>query len=593
MATAESTRATAVEGVASGERRAPRLWPALVLLVIYWIARVAVNTLAPGTFGQFLTLFYSPLLLALGLAIWWLAFSRLPWFDRVWAVGWLILGGGLALRLAHASVGVMAFVIYALPVAATAIVLWQFLAWRWPAGLARIGLVAAAVLAWGYFDLVRLEGMEGNFRTAWSWRWNPTAEEVYLATLPAKAAQPAEAAAVDSPLEATAADWPEFRGPQRDGVVRGVRIAADWQASPPKELWKKRVGPGWSSFAVVGDRAFTQEQRGEEEAVVCLALETGEPVWAHLDQARFWEAVAGAGPRATPTFHAGRIYALGASGKLNCLEAASGKRIWTRDIAVDSGAKPPMWGFASSPLVIKGVVIVIAGAGNGKSVLAYDAGTGEPKWMGGSGTQTYSSAHRWAIGERQLVLVASDAGLEAFDPASGQLAWKHDWPTGGVARIVQPHIMGAGQVLLGTGMGVGTRLLTVSVEGDDWKVAEGWTTKDLKPYYNDFVSQAGFGYGFDGEIFLCIDLSTGKRRWKKGRYGFGQVLLVADQGLLIVLSERGEVVLLQADPEKHRELAKFQAIAGKTWNHPVLARGKLLVRNGEEMACFAVATEGP
>jgi outer membrane protein assembly factor BamB len=342
--------------------------------------------------------------------------------------------------------------------------------------------------------------------------------------------------------------------------------------------------------------------------VVCYRADTGDEVWVHADQTRFTEIVAGPGPRATPTFHEGKLYALGANGKFNCLDPATGRVIWSKDIVADSDAKVPMWGFASSPLVSAGVVTVYAGGPKGKAVLGYKADTGDLAWKAGGykldtpeavekkkdkGPLSYCSTHLAKFDGVEQVVIATDAGLAAFDPATGHALWTHDWQTeNDIARIVQPALLDGGDVLMGAGLGVGTRRLHVGREGDGWSVKEVWTTQKIKPYFNDLVTYQGHLYGFDDTFFVCVNLADGKLKWKSRGYGAGQVLLLADQGLLLILSEKGEVALVSASPEKHQELGKFQAIEGKTWNHPVLAHGRLYVRNGEEAACYQLAEEG-
>jgi outer membrane protein assembly factor BamB len=318
-------------------------------------------------------------------------------------------------------------------------------------------------------------------------------------------------------LTLSAGDWPEFRGPERDSRLRGVRIDTDWSAHPPKQVWRQRVGPGWSSFAVIGDRLFTQEQRGDEEAVVCYDATTGQERWAHLDKTRFWEVVGGAGPRATPTFHDGKLYTLGANGMLNCLDPITGKRHWSADIVADSGAKVPMWGFSSSPLVIDDKAIVFAGGPNGKAVVAYAIQDGKLAWAAGEGTHSYSSAQIVRLDDTPQVLMMSDVGLAGYDPADGKVLWHHDWSMEGMARIVQPLMLTGNRIVIGSGAMMGARMITVSHKGDGWNAEEGWTTNDVKPYFNDFVSRDGTAYGFDGAIFCAVDLETGKRKWKKGR----------------------------------------------------------------------------
>jgi outer membrane protein assembly factor BamB len=378
------------------------------------------------------------------------------------------------------------------------------------------------------------------------------------------------------------AEWPGFRGPGRDGVVRGVRIATDWSASPPVELWRRPVGPGWSSFAVHGDLVYTQEQRGEEEVVSCYAAATGEPVWVHGDPVRFWEPMAGAGPRSTPAISDGRVYALGATGILNALDAADGSVVWSRDTAPDVEAKLPIWAFAGSPLVV-GDEVVIALAGQ---LAAYDLATGEPRWVGPAGGEGYGSPHLATLDGVEQVLLLNGKGAVSVSPADGAQLWESSWEG---FHSLQPALTADGDVLFGTSGssgGYGTRRLVVTHGSGGWTVEERWTSTGLKPYFNDFVVHQGHAYGFDNSILACIDLEDGERCWKGGRYGNGQLVLVADQDVLLVLSEKGELALVSATPEKFTELARFPAIEGKTWNHPVLVGDLLLVRNAEEMAAF-------
>jgi outer membrane protein assembly factor BamB len=587
--------------------RTPRLWPALVIVLAYWIGWVVVTYVIDHPFAQFMYYFYGPMAVVLAMLVWWLGFGRQTWLDTLWGIGCIAAYGGMATVLGHPSMR-FGMLMYALPVAITATVVWLVIMRGTSSWLVRGGLAVVCLLTWGYYTLLRVDGINGNLAAAKSWRWEPTAEDEYLLQLTSVStgsANPTAPAGTDAAAEstervettpaaelvATSADWPGFRGPQRDGVLHGVKLDRDWNAHPPKELWRRRVGPGWSSFAVIGDRAFTQEQRADQEAVVCFDVKTGREIWAHQDKARFEEVVAGAGPRSTPTFDQGKLYTLGGSGRLNCLDATTGKVVWTHDMAADAAAKPPAWGFSSSPLVAHGIVTVFAGGPNGKSTLGYDVATGKIKWSGGKGKHSYSSPHLASWSGSDQVLVISDFGLEAFDPESGKVLWEHDWIQQEMFRVVQPLIAGD-EVLVGTGMGVGTRALKVEGGGGSWQVEEAWTSKELKPYFNDAVERAGFAYGFDGPIFTCIDLATGKKQWKQGRYGHGQVLLVADSGLLVVVTEEaGDIVLLEANPDKHVELARVKALGGKTWNHPVITGDKLLVRNGEEMACFELALE--
>ena len=378
-------------------------------------------------------------------------------------------------------------------------------------------------------------------------------------------------------------EWPGFRGPERDSIIRGVRIETDWSKSPPVALWRRPIGPGWSSFAVRGDLVYTQEQRGEDEVVSCYRLTTGEPVWRHRDAARFYAPESGPGPLGTPTVHDGRVYTFGATGIVNALDAGNGAVMWSRNAGTDTGATMPAWGFASSPLVVKDVVIVAASG----RLVAYDIATGNPRWVRTTGGGGYSSPHLATIDGLAQILLLSGGGVTSVAPADGIVLWQHSWMEG--VSIVQPALAPDGTVLIAGGDtmgGAGIRRLAVARGPAGWTVDERWTSRGLKPYFNDFVVHKGHAFGFDGNILSCIDLADGNRKWKGGRYGSGQLILLPDQDVLLVLSDQGELALVSATPDKFTELARFKAIEGKTWNHPVLVGDVLLVRNGEEMAAF-------
>jgi outer membrane protein assembly factor BamB len=267
---------------------------------------------------------------------------------------------------------------------------------------------------------------------------------------------------------------------------------------------------------------------------------------------------------------------------VNALDAATGSVVWSRNAASDTGTTVPDWGFTSSPLVVEDVVIVAVSG----SLVSYDATTGKRRWSGPSHSGSYSSPQRSTIDGVAQVLLLSGDGATSIAPASGAVLWEHAWPGG---AIVQPAQTADGNILINSISpmgGVGTRRLAVAHGPGGWKVEERWTSNGLKPYFNDFVVHKGHAFGFDGSILASIDLEDGRRKWKGGRYGNGQLVLLPDQDLLLVLSEEGELALVGATPDQFRELARFPAIEGKTWNHPALVGDVLLVRNGEEMAAF-------
>ncbi len=560
-----------------------RVKAGVIIVVLQWLARFVLPVFVPGA------LIFGIMggILAGGLAIlvWWAFFSRVPHFERWGAIVLIIAAVYATPVILHKSIatGMMGlmFYFYVVPGLCLALVAWAALGRHLSGGLRRAALVAAILFACGAWALVQTGGFGGTLDHDFSWRWAKTPEERLLA----RAADDSMILPALPAGQDTAPEWSGFLGPNRDGVIRGVQIKTDWASSPPVELWRRPIGPGWSSFAVHGDLLYTQEQRGEDEVVGAYRVSTGQPVWKHRDATRFWESNGGAGPRGTPTLSNGHVFALGATGILNALAAADGAVLWSRNAADDVDAKLPIWGFSSSPLVVDDLVIVaVSGA-----LVAYDRASGEPRWFGPVGKESYNSPHFLSIEGIPQVLTLSGTGLTSVTPSDGTLLWEHSWSG---YPIVQPTLTPDGDILISVSDQSGVRRLTVANGPDGWEVEERWTSTRLKPYYSEFFVHNGHIFGFDGSILACIDLEDGERQWKGGRYGAGQMLFFADQGLLLVLTEKGELALVAASPDRFTELARFPAIEGKTWSHPVLVGDTLLVRNAQEMAAFRLSLAG-
>jgi len=571
-------------------RKPLRLWPGVLIVALQWLGRFVVPLLGFENgvlFAVMAGMLGGPLVL-----VWWLFFSRAPWLERIAGVFLMLAALFLTPGIAHVSIATgaqgMLYPMYAIPTLSLGFVVWAAASRNLPDRQRYATMAAAAFLSCGIWALVRTNGVTGGFDWDFAWRWSQTAEERLLARVAddggAMAARPAP---VTPETGDTGAGWPGFRGPRRDGVVRGVRVETDWSAAPPVELWRREVGPGWSSFAVRGDLLYTQEQRGEEEVVAAYRVTSGEPVWMHRDPARFWEAMAGPGPRGTPTLAGDRLYAFGATGILNALNPADGAVIWSRNAAEDAEMPNPGWGFAASPLVI-GDMVVVAASGR---LAAYDAADGELRWLGPPGNNSYGSPQLFTIDGVAQILLLNGNGLIAVSPQDGTLLWEHAW---GGFHSLQPALTADGDVLMATANDVGgngIRRLDVTQGAGGWTVEELWATRGLKPYFNDLVVHDGHAFGFDGRIMSCIDLATGERVWKGGRYGNGQVVMLADQDVMLVISEDGELALVEASTESFNELARFRVLEGKTWNHPVLVGDVLLVRNDHEMAAFRLTLE--
>ena len=560
-----------------------RLWPGVVAVSVQWLCRVALPLAVPGPVTGIVAVI-GGLGGGLAVAVWWAFLSRAPRLDRLGVVALAAVALFVTSLLVHESIasGMMGMLLalYAVPVASLAIVASAAGTRRLAARAQRTAMAVTILLSCGAWTLLRSDGITGAGAAEFRWRWSKTAEQRFLERIgdepsPHPGSQPARS---------DGGDWSGFRGHHRDGAVRGVRIETDWDVSPPVLVWRRPVGPGASSFAVGKGLLYTQEQLGEDEAVTCYTLDTGELVWIHRDRTRFWDSHVGPGPRATPELSEDQVYALGATGTLNALDAADGTILWSRDAASDTGTTVPDWGFAGSPLAV-GDLVVVAVSG---TLAAYDRATGEPRWLGSPGVGSYSSPHPLTIDGAAQVLLMSSSGLTSVAPRGGKVLWEHAWPGGD--RIVQPAAVREG-LLVADGNGFSLRRIAVTRDAGEWSLAERWESTRLKPYFNDFVVHDGHAFGFDGSILACIDVENGSRKWKGGRYGHGQLLLLADQGLLLVLSESGELVTVAATPDRFEEIARHPGIDGKTWNHPALAGNVLLVRNSGGMAAFRLALE--
>ena len=452
------------------------------------------------------------------------------------------------------------------------------------------GLVGGVAI---FLSCFRFSQFSGNMVPIFEWRWAKR-------ELPTTDSQPT-AKPIQQPVAHPLVNlsFPQFLGPTRDCKVPGPELATDWSANPPQPLWRQPIGAAWSGFAIAGHRAVTQEQREEKEATVCYDIETGKVLWITENPGHYNTAIAGEGPRATPTIVDSHVFALGAEGILNCLDLVSGDQLWQRDLAKDAGLstdgpsdqtgaskprnKSKEWGFSSSPLVSAGKVIVSAGGENEKSLIAYDTSSGNPVWFGGSSRAGYSSALIAPIHGEDQVLIFNQDGLAAHSPKDGNVLWAFDWNKPH-PHVSMPLVLPDNKILLSLGYGNGSKLVQVKKDGESYSTSERWHSRRMKAKFTNLIFHNDHVFGLDDGIFACIELERGRPTWKNGRYGHGQILLRNEH--ILVMAENGDVLLLEANPEKHSELTRFAALDGKTWNPPALASEYLLVRNHREAACY-------
>ena len=436
---------------------------------------------------------------------------------------------------------------------------------------------------------VRIDEVTGGMRPSFRFAWRPKPDRRLAKLTIAKQKTSGVDLATNTPN-----DFPQFLGPDRSGRIDGPAFATNWQTRPPKQVWRQPIGAGWSSFAIVNGYAVTMEQRGDEEIVACYEVATGHSKWAHSLPIRHETLMGGVGPRSTPTIDEGRVYAIGATGVMRCLDGTDGSLIWKKDLVTqfggthDGDTSAIFWGRAGSPLILRDMVIAPSGSNNAEraTLAAFDKVTGELIWAAGDAINSYSSPVVATIaGVEQIIFVAQDIVL-SFKATSGEQLWSWKWPgkSGSNANVSQPHAIDHDRVFISKGYGHGCELLQITISDDKWQVESVWYKPTyLKTKFSNVVIHNGLAFGLDDMILECIDVETGTKKWKKGRYGFGQVLGVGD--LLLVQAEDGRIVLVEAT-NKYKELAQFDALQGKTWNNPAIYGRYLLVRNAQEAACY-------
>lgn len=570
-----------------GRERELRLRFPVALMILFWVSVAIAAPIEKPYFHSFIFQLISSSLFLLLFLGWWLFNRGLSFKEKAFGLFGFVLIAAVTGKLMDRSVNPFVMFRFGAPIAGTVTIFWLLHARGKEMKLVGVRLAALVALSWSPILLLRSNGTDSALATSYSWRWTASQEEKFLSGY----SRPVVRTNAAETVTASEKEWGSFRGPNRDGVALGTSISTNWAANPPQLVWKKAVGPAWSSVVVAGRRLFTQEQRGAMETVVCYEAETGAELWTHEDETRFDEPLSGIGPRGTPALAGGRLYTLGATGLLNCLDAATGKRIWKRETLGDAEAKTAQWGISSSPFIHDGKVYVYAGGPKG--LLAYRAEEGELVWAVNAGESSYCSPQIAEVAGVPHVLMLHDFGLTGHEVATGRRFWETGLVFKGGPRSNQPRHVKDNQFLIGGLNGAGTSYIKIANDAGKWTVTTNWISKDLKPEFPDFVVFENHVYGFDVSMFCCIGLADGKRAWKDGRYGRGQVILLKDQALLLVASEQGELILLAADPTAHRELGRLKALDGKTWNGPVVRGDLVFHRNAQEMACYRAANMAP
>ncbi|HVG08263.1 MAG TPA: PQQ-binding-like beta-propeller repeat protein [Thermoanaerobaculia bacterium] len=391
---------------------------------------------------------------------------------------------------------------------------------------------------------------------------------------------------------AAALDWPQFRGVNRDGVSAETDLPRGWPAEGPRVVWRRAIGEGYSGISVVGDRLYTMDSDGTAEYVVALETGSGKEVWRVPAGPKLIDSM-GNGPRTTPTLDGGTVYAMGSHGRLLALKAADGSKIWEVDLPQAFATKRPNWGYSGSPLIDGDLLILEVGGKDGRGVVAFEKATGKVRWGALDGEAAYASPVMMTIGGIKQYVVPRRAGSQtvALRP-DGSVLWTHPGPFSVIASAL---LIPPDKVYISGGDDAGAVLMRIKTEGGTEggkaTVEELWKTRAMKNHFNNAVLVGEHLYGFDNATFKCLSVATGEPAWAFRGLGKGS-LLAADGDLLIVLSDTGTLLLVEATPGAYTELARFQAMEGKAWTAPALANGRLYLRDHDEIVALEMKAPG-
>jgi outer membrane protein assembly factor BamB len=377
-----------------------------------------------------------------------------------------------------------------------------------------------------------------------------------------------------------AADWPQFRGPNRDGISPEPGLLASWPGGGPRVLWKIPLGEGFSQVVVAKNRLFAFYGQGSDEVAAALDAATGKQLWRVRVDSKYMSDQ-GNGPRSTPTVDGNLVYVLSAAGKLAALNAANGRTAWSHDLPAEYGARIPGWGASTSPLVEGNLLLVNVGGAGNKSVIAFDKATGKPVWTSQGNGAGYSAPIGITVrGVRQLIVFAADSVL-SLAPKDGKLLWQLPWKTDYDVNAAAPVFFPPDKLFISSGYGTGSALFQIKVAGNQVSAVEIWKSKGMKNQFSSSILHNGTLYGFDNGTLKALDAATGEERWKQRGLGHGS--LIAAAGKLVVLSDTGTLALLEATPKEYKQLGAIRVLEGKCWTAPTLANGRLYLRNEQHL----------
>ncbi|MHC4156473.1 MAG: PQQ-like beta-propeller repeat protein, partial [Planctomycetota bacterium] len=383
---------------------------------------------------------------------------------------------------------------------------------------------------------------------------------------------------------AQAGDWPHWRGPSYNGISNETGWTTTWPQDGPKILWKASIGIGFSSVAVSEGRAYAMGNIKNTDVVYCFDAETGNEIWKHSYSQRLDPKYYEGGTLASPTVAEGQVYTISKDGKAFCLDAETGKQIWAKDVLKEFEIKRTEWGCSGSPYITKDIVIFNVGSGG----LALNKADGALVWQNGAGPGGYATAVPFTAGDQECIALFGFREVLGLVAATGKELWRHPWKTRHDVHAADPIIVSDDTIFISSGYTNGCALLKIQMQGAQGSVSELWRNKNMRNKMNASVLWEGHIYGVDekGEL-RCLSLKTGEPVWAEG--GFDQGSLMIADGKLIVMAEKGNLVVVEASPEGYKVLSSADILTGKCWTVPVLANGRIYTRNAAgDMVCVDV-----
>jgi outer membrane protein assembly factor BamB len=385
------------------------------------------------------------------------------------------------------------------------------------------------------------------------------------------------------PLQAE--DWPQFRGPLADGIVRDTGILKAWPSDGPAKTWSIKLGGGYSGLSVVDGVIFTQFSQEKDEFAAAIDASTGKEIWRfRTDDVRRDQF--GDGPRSTPTIDGDRVFLASAFGKLHALERKTGKALWSVDLRKEYEATVPTWGVSASPIVVDNLLLMDIGGKAGYALVGFDKATGKLTWNSESGLPGYALPIRFTVGGIEQVLFFAGQKLVAVEPKTGKKIWEYPWQTAYDVNAATPIFLPPNRLFVSSGYDTGAAMLRLQVAGNKVAIEEEWRTRGMKNQFSSSVHWNGHIYGFDNKTLKCIDAANGQDLWRKSGFGHGSLLLIDNH--LIVLGDNGKLALVEATPSAYLEKSSVQAAEGKHWTVPTYSAGNLLVRNEQDLISFKI-----